>query len=435
VSAVVALVGRQNVGKSTLLNRIAGKPLAIVEDLPGTTRDRIFADADWNGKYFNVVDTGGLEFLGDSTVARGARQQADRAIQEADLVLFLTDAKEGLMPDDYAIADKLRRTKKPVILAVNKVDSAKVEADMAEFYKLGLGDPQGISAYHGRGVADLLDKITGLLPADAEAHVEGPEVLKVAIVGRPHVGKSLLLNSLLGEERAIVGTVPGTTRDATDTPFQFEGRPVLLIDTAGIRRKGKIEEGIEWYSVLRAMRAIDRADVALLVVDATETLTAQDTHIAGYVEKAGKGMALLINKWDIAPEKNKSVYDEFIKERLKFAPWVPIMYISAKTGQGLDKIMPLVMQIEQERSMRIPDDQVDALVKEAVAGHNLPRKGHLVLRLYSASQSGTRPPVFRFEVNDSRLIHFSYERFLENKLRDVYTFRGTPIRLVFKSRG
>ncbi len=435
MGSLVALVGRQNVGKSTLLNRIAGKPVSIVENLPGTTRDRVFAEADWNNRQFNLVDTGGLEFLGDTTVARGVRQQVDLALQEADLVIFLTDAKEGLTPDDYAIAEKLRKINKPIILAVNKVDSAKAEADVAEFYRLGLGDPQGISAYHGRGVGDLLDKIIGLLPAESTARKEEAEVLKVAIVGRPHVGKSLLLNALVRQDRAIVGSVPGTTRDATDTPFEFEGQPVLLIDTAGIRRKGKVEEGLEWYRVLRAMRAIDRADIALLVVDATETLTAQDTHIAGYVEKAGKGMALLVNKWDIAPEKNKSVYDEFIRDRLKFAPWVPIQYISAKTRHGLDKIMPLVMQIEQERSMRVPDEQVDALVKEAVAGHNLPRQGHKILHLYSASQSGVKPPTFRFEVNDSRLIHFSYERFLENKLRDVYTFKGTPIRLVFKARG
>jgi GTP-binding protein len=432
---IVVLVGRQNVGKSTLLNRVAGKPVSIVEDLPGTTRDRIFADGSWNGVDFTLVDTGGLEFLGDSGLAKGVRQQVETGIKEADVIVFLTDAKEGLMPDDSVIARMLRKLGKPLILAVNKVDNARAEAEAAEFYKLGLGEPLPISAFHGRSVADLLDKIVSLLPPQKEPEPADEGTINVAIVGRPQVGKSLLLNCLLGKERAIVGSTPGTTRDAIDTPFQFEGQKLLLIDTAGIRRKGKVEEGIEWYSVLRAMRAIDRADIALLVIDATETLTAQDTHIAGYVEKAGKGILLLVNKWDLAEEKNKEVYNEYIRERLKFAPWAPILYVSAKTGSGVNKIMPLVLQIQQERSIQIPDAEIDSLIKEAVSRHNLPRKGHKILHLYSASQSGVKPPVFRFEVNDSRLIHFSYERFLENKLRDVYTFKGTPIRLVFKTRG
>jgi GTPase len=432
---IVVLVGRQNVGKSTLLNRIAGKPISIVEDLPGTTRDRIFADGSWNGVDFTLVDTGGLEFLADSHLAKGVRLQVETGIQEADVVVFLTDAREGLMPDDAVIAKMLRKLGKPLILAVNKVDNAKTEAQAAEFYKLGLGEPLSISAFHGRSVADLLDKIVSLLPPQKETEEAEEGTISIAIVGRPHVGKSLLLNCLLGKERAIVGNTPGTTRDAIDTLSQFEGQKVLLIDTAGIRRKGKVEEGIEWYSVLRAMRAIDRADIALLVVDATETLTAQDTHIAGYVEKAGKGILVLVNKWDLAEEKNKEAYNEYIRDRLKFAPWAPILYVSAKTGTGVNKIMPLVLQIQLERSIQIPDAEIDSLVREAVSKHNLPRKGHKILHLYSASQSGIKPPSFKFMVNDSRLIHFSYERFLENKLRDVYTFKGTPIRLVFKTRG
>lgn len=431
----MAIIGRQNVGKSTLLNRIAGKSVAIVEDFPGTTRDRIFADAAWNGVDFTLVDTGGLEFQGESVLAKGVRKQAEVAISEADVVIFLTDVKEGLMPTDQDIAGVLRKSNKPVVLVVNKVDSEKQKPGIAEFYKLGFGDPLAISGYHGRGVAELLDKIISLLPPQPDIRGTSVEGIKVAIVGRPHVGKSLLLNKLLGKERTIVGDEPGTTRDSIDTPLDFNGQNVLLIDTAGIRRRGKVEKGIEWYSVLRAMRAIDRADIALLVVDAAETLTAQDTHIAGYIEKAGKGIIILLNKWDLVTEKNKTNYNEYIQSRIKFASYAPILYISAKLGQGVNKIMPLVLQINQERLMNIPDTEINELVKEAVSSHNLPHKGNKVLKLFSARQTGTNPPSFRFDVNDTRLIHFSYERFLENRLREVYGFLGTPIRLVFKARG
>ncbi|MCR4394638.1 MAG: ribosome biogenesis GTPase Der [Dehalococcoidales bacterium] len=432
---IVAIIGRRNVGKSTLLNRIAGKQIAIVEDMPGTTRDRVFADATWNGIDFLLVDTGGLEFQGESTIEQEVRKQAEIAIQEADAIIFLTDAKQGLMPDDEMIADILRKTSKPIFLAVNKVDSAKQAPEAAEFFKLGFGEPALISAYHGRGVADLLDKVVASLPPptpEPETPVEG---IKVAIVGRPHVGKSLLLNTLVGKQRAIVGTQPGTTRDAIDTVLDFGGQNVILIDTAGIRRRGRIESGIELYSVVRAMRAIDRSDIALLVVDATEPLTAQDAHIAGHIEKAGKGIIVLVNKWDLIKEKDPQSYEEYIKNRLKFAPYVPVLFISAKTGQGVKKIMPLVQQISMERSMRIPDAEVNELIKTAVETHNLPRKGRKILEYYSARQTGINPPTFQVEVNDARLIHFSYERFLENRLREVYGFRGTPIRLVFKSRG
>jgi GTP-binding protein len=432
---VVALIGRQNVGKSTLLNRIAGKPLAIVEDLPGTTRDRIFAEANWNGVPFTIIDTGGLEFQGETHIAKEVRHHAETAINEADVIIFLTDVKEGLMPADYEIADILRRSKKPVVLAVNKVDSDKQIAEAVEFYELGFGDPFPLSGYHGRWVAELLDKIVSLFPPQPTEQPEPEEGLKIAIVGRPAVGKSSLLNAMLGIERSIVGDTPGTTRDAIDTKFDFNNQNVILIDTAGIRRRGKVEKGIEWYSVLRAMRAIDRADIALLVVDAVEPLTAQDTHIAGYVEKAGKGIIILVNKWDLAAEKNKTAYDDYIYDRLKFASYAPILYISAKLGQGINKIMPVALQIQKERAMQIPDTEINELIKEAVASHNRPHIGNKVLDLYSACQSGINPPTFRFLVNDSKLIHFSYERFLENKLREVYSFKGTPIRLVFKARG
>jgi GTPase len=432
---VVALIGRQNVGKSTLLNRIAGKPLAIVEDLPGTTRDRLFAEANWNGVAFTIVDTGGLEFQEQSHIAREVRQQAETAIREADVIVFLTDVKDGIMPIDYEVAEILRRSDKPVVLAVNKVDSDKQKAEVAEFYNLGFGDPFPVSGYHGRWVAELLDRVVSLFPPQPENQIKSAEALSIAIVGRPAVGKSSLLNALLGMERSIVGQTPGTTRDAIDTRLDFDNQNVILIDTAGIRRRGKVEKGIEWYSVLRAMRAIDRADIGFLVVDATEPLTDQDTHIAGYIEKAGKGIIVLVNKWDLSTEKDKTAYNEYIYNRLKFASYAPILYISAKLGQGINKIMPLAVQIQQERAMRIPDAEVDELVKEAVASHNRPHIGNKVLDLYSANQSGINPPTFRFLVNDSKLIHFSYERFLENKLREVYGFKGTPIRLVFKARG
>jgi GTP-binding protein len=432
---VVAFIGRQNAGKSTLLNRIAGKQLAIVEDFPGTTRDRIIADALWNGVEFTIIDTGGLEFDEKSDVAKGVRRQAEAAIAEADVIVFLTDVKAGLTPVDHEIANILRRSKKPVILAVNKVDSAKLDSETAEFYQLGFGDPFPIAAHHGRGVADLLDRVIKLMPPPPVVPEPKVEGIRVAIVGHPNVGKSLLLNLLVGKERTIVSDIPGTTRDAVDIAFDFNGQNVILIDTAGIRRRGKVEQGIEWYSVLRSMRAIDRADIALLVIDATETLTAQDTHVGGYVEKADKGVIVLVNKWDLITEKNRTVYTDYIQDRLKFVPYAPILFISAKTGQGVNKIMPLVTQIAQERTIRIPNDEVNDLIKEAVSSHNLPHQGQKILKVYSARQSEINPPTFVFEVNDTKLIHFSYQRFLENKLRDVYKFIGTPIRLVFKLRG
>jgi len=435
IKPIVAIVGRQNVGKSTLLNRVANKQIAIVEDFPGTTRDRIFADAEWNSIQFTIVDTGGLEFEDKSLLGQDVRRQVEAAIEEADVIIFLTDVKEGLMPVDQTIAQILRKSHKPLVLVVNKVDNQKLESESAEFYKLGLGEPLIISGYHGRGVADLLDKVTGMLPPQPAPEENPVKGLCVAIVGHPHVGKSLLLNRLLGKDRSIVGENPGTTRDAIDTLLDFEGQNVVLIDTAGIRRKGKVEQGIEWFSVLRAMRAIDRADIGLLVIDATEPLTAQDAHIAGYIEKAGKGVAILVNKWDLVTEKDQTEFTDYIRDHLKFAPYAPILYISAKSGQRVNKVMPLVFQIAQERALQIPDEEVNNLIKEVVKSHNLPRKGKKVLELYSATQSGVNPPSFRFVVNEPELVHFSYERFLENRLREVYGFNGTPIRLSFKIRG
>ncbi len=430
---VVAIVGRQNVGKSTLLNRLVRKPLAIVEDLPGTTRDRIFADVFWQGVSFILVDTGGLEIEPDSAISRGIREQVEVAIAEADVILFLVDVRDGVIPSDLDMADMLRAVSKPVIPVANKADNARLEGGAVEFYRLGLGEPLAISAHHGRGTADLLDRIVSLLPVPSAVEAE-PEVMKVAIVGRPNVGKSMLLNALVGGERAIVDDAPGTTRDAVDSLFDFDGQSVLLIDTAGIRRRGRIGAGVERYSVIRALRAIDRADVALLVLDATEMIAAQDTHIAGYIQQAAKGVVVVVNKWDLIADKNLSVWNRAIRSRFKFAAYAPVLYTSAKLGSGVAKILPQVHKVYQERLKRIATAEVNDVVQQAVAAHNLPRSGKKQLKVLYATQAEVNPPTFIFFVNDAKLIHFSYQRYLENRLRQSFGFTGTPLRLVFKTR-
>ncbi len=430
---VVAIIGRQNVGKSTLLNRVAGKPIAIVEDLPGTTRDRIMVAVSWQGTEFNMVDTGGLEPKPQSTVARGVNEQINMAIAEADAIIFLVDVRDGVTPFDLEIADMLRRAGKPVVLAANKADNARLGTEAVEFYELGLGEPQVISAYHGRGTAELLDRIITLLPVPAPVE-SVPEVMKVAIVGRPNVGKSMLLNALLGEERAIVDDIPGTTRDAIDTLLDFEGQSVLLIDTAGIRRRGRLGVGVERYSVMRALRAVDRADVTLLVVDGTEPLTAQDMHIAGYVQQAFKGVVLIVNKWDLVEYKDKTEWNKHIRRQLRFMPYAPVLYTSAKLGEGIDAIMPQVSRVYQERLKRLPTAVVNGVVQQAVAAHSPPRTGKRQLKILYATQAEVNPPTFVFFVNEAKLMHFSYQRYLENRLRQAFGFAGTPLRLVLKAR-
>jgi GTP-binding protein len=430
---VVAIVGRQNVGKSTLLNRMAGKPVSIVADLPGTTRDRIFADVSWEGKDFTVIDTGGLMFAPESRIDLNVIAQVDMAVDEADLIIFLVDARDGLTVLDEDIAGKLRKIKKQVLLVVNKADNAKLRASVPEFYSLGLGDPIPISAYHREGVAEMLDKIIALLPERAADDDLSPEAMKIAIVGRPGVGKSLLLNSLLRTERAVVGDTPGTTRDATDTLFDFAGRNVLLIDTAGIRRRGRIGLGVESWSVIRSLRAIDRCDIALLVLDATELPTAQDTHIAGYIQQALKGILLLVNKWDLVASKNTVEYTTAIREGFKFVPYASLLFISAKLKQGLEKIMPEAWEIYQERQKRHPNDRVNEVVKTIFKERTPPSVSGKQLRIYSTVQSEVNPPGFTFTVNNPKLMHFSYRRYLENRLRENFGFAGTPIRLTFKT--
>ncbi len=431
---VVAIVGRQNVGKSTLLNRLVGKPLAITGDLPGTTRDRIFVPVSWQGVEFTLVDTGGLELDARATVAQGVREQVAVAIAEAEVIIFLVDVRDGIIPLDREIGDRLRRANKPLILVVNKADNDRLETEAGEFYQLGLGEPQVISAYHGRHTSELLDRMVSLLPAPSPVEPE-PAVMKVAIVGRPNVGKSRLLNTLVGSERAIVDEVPGTTRDALDTLLDFEGQSVLLIDTAGIRRRGRVGRGVEQYSVIRALRAVDRADIALLVLDATDLLTAQDRHVAGYIQQAVKGIVLVVNKWDLVVDKNTTEYNRYIRGELKFMSYAPVLYTSAKLGQGVDKIMPQVQRVYAERLKRLPTAGVNSVVRQVLATHSPPRRGGRQLKILYATQAETNPPTFVFFVNDAKLMHFSYRRYLENRLRQAFGFAGTPLRLVFKTRG
>ncbi len=431
---IVAIVGRQNTGKSTLLNRLAGKRVAITADLPGTTRDRIFASVSWQDTQFTIVDTGGLELKAQSTISQEINLQVKTAISEADAIIFLVDVKDGVTPTDLEITDLLRRSEKPIILVANKADNERLETQAVEFFELGLGEPLVISAYHGRGTFGLLDKIISLLPAMPSVLAE-PEIMKVAIVGRPNAGKSTLLNALLGKERAIVDQIPGTTRDAIDTLLDFNGQSVLLIDTAGIKRRGRLGIGVGRYSVIRALKAIDRSDVVLLVLDTTELVTAQDTHIAGYIQQAAKGIVLVVNKWDLAMDKSQAEGTTYIRNRLKFTPYASVLFISAKLGQGVDRVMPRVLKVYQERLKRIPTASVNNIMQQAVAAHSPPRSGKRQLKFLYSTQAEVNPPTFVFFVNDARLIHFSYERYLENRLRESFGFDGTPLRLVFKTRG
>ena len=434
---VVAIVGRPNSGKSTLLNRIVGRRLAIIEDMPGTTRDRNLADASWGGRDFTLVDTGGLELDPTSTVAKGIRSQIQTAIDQADVIVDLVDVHDGITASDLNIADILRRISrtKPVILAVNKVDNNKLETDALEFYELSLGDPIAISAHHGRGVADLLDKIVASLPEAGQEPDQSGETVKIAIVGRPNVGKSALLNTLVGDNRAIVDNVPGTTRDAVDTLITWEDQNILLIDTAGIRRRGKIEKGVEKYSVLRSREAIDRADIALLVLDATEIGTSQDTHVGGYIQEAFKGFIIIVNKWDLIEDKNVREWNQHLRDTFRFANYAPIIYTSAITGQGVEHIMPLVIQIYRERHKRLNTAAVNDVIERAVASHTRPRQRTKQLKILYVTQAEVNPPTFVFFTNDASLVHFSYRRYLENKIRESFGFDGTPLKLIFKTRG
>jgi GTP-binding protein len=448
---VVAIVGRPNVGKSTLFNRLIGERVAIVEDLPGTTRDRVYGTADWRGRDFTVVDTGGLELEPGTEIEERVQDQARVAIEEADVILFVVDAAAGIAPLDHDVADRLRRTTKPVLLVVNKADNPRREHEGGEFYALGFDPTLTISAQHGRNTGDLADEIVDRLPPAAPS-VPTPEAMsdedlaelaetemgppKIAIVGRPNTGKSTFVNRVLGEERMIVSKVPGTTRDPIDTEITLDGEPMTLIDTAGIRRRGAIDRGIERYSVLRSLKAIDRADVAIVMTDATEGYTAQDAHVVGYVLDAGKGIVLVINKWD-AVEKDEFTADRWLKRLRRDAPylaWADIVFASALSGQRVQRILQEARRVAEERFRRVSTGELNRLVMDAVRAHPPSHVRNRLPKVLYATQVAIGPPTFVIFVNDPELIHFSYKRYLENRIREEWGFLGTPIRLIFRRR-
>ena len=468
----VALVGRPNVGKSTLFNRLAGERLAVVDEVAGTTRDRIHADSEWNGRTFTVIDTGGIEVVGDRT--RNAsrdraldqhateeqanreflpqiRAQAEVAIEESDAVIFVVDSESGLTAADREVASILRRFQTeregqlwpPIFIAANKADNAERRQNAVEFYEIGLGEVFAISALHGQGTGDLLDAVVASFEPIEKEEVD--ESIKIAIVGRPNVGKSSLLNAILGKERAIVSPVPGTTRDAIDTPMMWGDLPVTLIDTAGIRRRGHIDPGVEKYSVLRSLRAIERADVALLLIDATQGETAQDGHVAGYILEEHKSVVLVVNKWDqiqpgLQPREDGSLTtteEEFAKRlryELNFMDYVPIIFASAKSGLRVDEVMALALRVQEERLTRVPTSEINRILREAVDRQSPPTHAGERLKIFYGTQVRTDPPMFLFFVNNTKLLHITYERYLENRIREVYPFVGTPIRMSFRNR-
>jgi GTP-binding protein len=450
---VVALVGRPNVGKSTLFNRLAGEPLAVVAKTPGTTRDRLVAEAEWRGLLFDIVDTGGIDpsgsggeplSLDSAEYIPQIRSQAELAAREADAVLFLVDGEAGLTPADEEVAGILRRCQRkragkahpPILLVVNKCDTRERRAQAVEFFSLGMGDPHPISALHGTGTGDLLDALVAAIGREGPAAEETEPSARIAIIGRPNVGKSSLLNRLLGEDRAIVSPIPGTTRDAVDTRLTYHGAPLTLIDTAGIRRRGRIEPGVEKYSVLRALRALDRADVALLMIDATEGATAQDAHVAGMAIDKMKSVVILVNKWDLV-EKDSRTLDEVtreVRQDLHFLDYVPVLFISAKTGQRVSRVLPTALQVQEERLRRIPTGELNRLLRQTLEEHAPPSRAGRPLKILYASQVRADPPTFLFHVNDPELVHFSYARHLENRIRREFGFLGTPIRLSFRRR-
>ncbi|MCJ7667510.1 MAG: ribosome biogenesis GTPase Der [Anaerolineae bacterium] len=429
---LVAIVGRPNVGKSTLFNRLVEEPRAIVEDLPGTTRDRLYADAEWGGMAFTLIDTGGLVLWSEDELTMQVRRQVELAMAEAEAILFMVDVAEGLTAGDEEIAGLLRVSQKPLFLVVNKADNEARRLAATEFYSLGFGEPYPISALHGTGTGDLLDALVASISPLEE--VEEAEGVRVAIVGRPNVGKSSLLNALLGWERAIVNERPGTTRDVIDTQINWDSQLVTLLDTAGIRRRGQVQRGVEHYSVLRALRAIQRAHVVVLLLDAPEGVTNQDTHIAGYAIEEAKGIVLVVNKWDLMKGADISQYAKGVRQAFRFIPYAHLLFVSALMGQGVDMVLETALRVYQERLRRIPTSGLNKLLREVVASHSPPSKGGKRLRFYYATQAEVDPPTFVFFVNDPQLVHFSYRRYLENQLRKAYGFEGTPLRLYFRRR-
>lgn len=434
---VVAIVGRPNVGKSTLFNRIVGGMVAIVENTPGVTRDRLYFDSEWLGRKFTLIDTGGLEFKDQSTpLSSMMKQQAEVAVDEADVVMFLADGKSKITPDDQQIARYLQRSGKPVVLVVNKVENFDLyETEAHEYLALGLGDPVPVSAVHGMNIGDLLDEVISKLPEDEGEDID-PDVIKIAVIGRPNVGKSSIVNMLLGEDRVIVSDIPGTTRDAIDTPFTYEDRSYVLIDTAGIRRKKKIDEMTENYSVIRSFRAVDRSDIVLMVLDAVEGATDQDKRIIGYAHDKGKGLILIINKWDLIVKDDKTLhkYEKDLREELAFVSYAPTQFVSAKTGQRINKIMELVEFVAEQTSRRVLTSTLNTMLREWVHLNPPPSDKGQRLKILYATQQSVQPPTFIFFVNEPELMHFSYRRYLENQLRKNFGFEGSPIRIIMRRR-
>lgn len=434
---IVAVVGRPNVGKSTLFNTIAGKQISIVQDTPGVTRDRIYAEGNWLNYYFTMVDTGGIEPISDDVLLKQMRSQAELAIETADVIIFVTDVKSGVVDADYEVAEMLRRSKKPIVLCVNKVDSIKKYGnDIYEFYQLGLGEPFPVSAANHLGLGDLLDEVVKHFPKEGlEEEEDG--TLKIALIGKPNVGKSSLTNKLLGENRVIVSDIAGTTRDAIDTEVTYNGTPYIFIDTAGLRRKGKVTEDIERYSVIRTVAAVDRADICIVLIDAVEGITDGDTRIAGIAHESGKGIIIAVNKWDLV-EKNDKTMQEFtkqLKEKFAYMDYAEYLFISAETGQRIHKIYELVNMIHDNQVMRIKTGVLNEILARATAMKQPPSDKGKRLKLFYITQASVAPPTFVIFVNDRELMHFSYTRYIENQIRENFGFRGTPIRFIIRERG
>ncbi|MBR4383100.1 MAG: ribosome biogenesis GTPase Der [Selenomonadaceae bacterium] len=431
---IVAVVGRPNVGKSTLFNQIGKRRLSIVDDMAGVTRDRIYMDATWLDREFTLIDTGGIEIKSADKMLTQIRTQAKIAADEADVIIFVTDGRAGLTVDDEAVAKFLRTSDKPIVLAVNKIDDIRQDGDIYEFYNLGLGEPIGISASNALNLGDLLDAVVKNFPSN-EIETRDDDEIRIAVIGRPNVGKSSLVNALLGEERVIVSDIPGTTRDAIDTHFFSDGTKFTLIDTAGMRKKSKVEEAVERYSVIRSLRAIDRADVVLMLIEAPVGVTEQDKKIAGYAHDSGKGCVIVVNKWDIFPNKHDRSTNRFtddLRERLGFLQYAPVVYASALTGQRVDRVTELVKFVAEQQSMRIQTSVLNELIRDAVAVNPPPTKKGKPLKIFFVTQADICPPRFIIFVNEPELFHFSYLRFIENRLRESFGFEGTPLKFVVR---
>jgi GTP-binding protein len=431
---VVAIVGRPNVGKSTIFNRIAGERISIVEDIPGVTRDRIYSSAEWLTHEFNLIDTGGID-IGDEPFLEQIRQQAEIAIDEADVIIFLTSGREGVTSADETVAKILYKTKKPVVLGVNKIDNPEMREQLYDFYALGFGEPFPVSGSHGIGLGDLLDEVAKHFPKTEEDEYD-ENTIKFSFIGRPNVGKSSLVNAILGEERVIVSDIEGTTRDAIDSMYTYEDQDYVIIDTAGIRKKGKVYESTEKYSVLRALRAIERSDVVCVVLNGEEGIREQDKKIAGYAHEAGRAVIIVVNKWDAVEkdEKTMKVFEQTIREHFLFLSYAPIVFLSAKTKKRVFSLLPVIQRVSENHTMRVQSSILNDIISDAVAMNPTPTDNGRRLRIYYATQVAVKPPTFVVFVNEPELMHFSYQRFLENRIRDSFDFEGTPIRIIARPR-